>query len=124
MPQGHAHARHIQKVQRAGNAGVQFLKGFQPGLGQHLCFFPRFCVKTQFFRLQGIIALLGMLDAIQLLPGLLPESDHVLHRAAVFALQPVQKIQPLLHLVQLCIVGVVGIQPPDQICGHVLGIII
>ena len=65
-----------------------------------------------------------MLNVIQLFPGLLPESDHVLHCAAVFALQSVQKIQSLLHLVQFCIVGVVGVQPPDQICGHILGVIV
>ena len=124
MPQGHTHTRHIQKVQRAGNAGVQFLKGLQSGLGQNLCFFPRFCVKTQLFCLQCIIALLGMLDVIKLFPGLLPESNHILHCAAVFALQPVQKIQSLLHLVQFCIVGVVGVQPPNQICGHILGVIV
>ena len=124
MSQGHAHTRHIQKVQRAGNAGVQFLKGLQSGLGQHLCLFPRFCVKTQLFCLQCIVALLGMLNVIQLFPGLLPKSDHILHRATILALQPIQEIQSLLHLVQFCIVGVVGVQPPNQICGHILGVIV
>ena len=124
VPQSHTHTRHIQKVQRAGNAGVQFLKGFQPGLGQRLCLFPCFCVKTQLFCLQSIMALLGILDVVQLLPGLLPKSDHILHRAAILALQPIQEIQPLLYLIQFCIIGVVGIQPPDQICGHILGVIV
>ena len=53
-----------------------------------------------------------------------PKSDHVFYRITIFALELVDQIQTLLNLVQLGIVGIIGIQPTDQICGNILCIVI
>ena len=60
----------------------------------------------------------------QFLPCFLSKGNDVLHRITVLAFETVQQIQPLFDLIQLGVVRLVGIQPPDQVSRDVFGRII
>ena len=58
MAQCHAHARHVQKIQRAGNTLVQLFKSAQARLGQCFCLFTGQRIEAELFCLQVVMPLL------------------------------------------------------------------
>lgn len=55
------------------------------------------------------------MDAVQLFPCLLSKGDDIFHSITVFSLELVDQIHPLFDLIQLCIICLVALQPPDQV---------
>lgn len=67
------------------------------------------------FSLQVLCPLLRELDAVQLFPCLLSKGDDIFHSITVFPLELVDQIHPLFNFIQLCIIRLVALQPPDQV---------
>ena len=55
------------------------------------------------------------MDAVQLFPCLLSKCDDIFHSITVFPLELVDQIHPLFDFIQLCIIRLVALQPPDQV---------
>ena len=120
MAKRHPHARHVQEVQRARDTLVQLIKSFQTGLGQSFGLFPREGVKAALLFLQVLYPLLRGLYHLKFFPRPLPESEDVLYGVSVLPPELIDKVDALLDLVQLCVVGVVGIQTANEVCGDIL----
>ena len=121
VPQAEPDPRHIQEIQCIRDLAVEFLKSLQAGLGQDLGGFPGQTVQPHLFGLQTVVVLLGELDALQLFPGLFPKGQHIFHRVAVFPLELVDQVQPLLDLVQFPVVALVILQAGSQVGREILG---
>ena len=120
MAKGHPHARHIQEVQRTRDALVQLIEGFQTGLGQGFGLFPREGVKAALLFLQVLYPLLRGLYHLKFFPRPFAKGEDVLYGVSVLPPELIDKVDALLDLVQLCVVGVVGVQTANEVCGNVL----
>ena len=69
--------------------------------------------------LQMFYPLLGRLDQFQLLPGFLPERDDILDRITILPFEFINEINALLDLIQFGVIGLIGVQTADQVCGSV-----